>query len=81
VAPTMDTIPASVTTLNWSYLPRTAVDASSRTPNLPTIVFPHVPVTSARTTVHNLPKPADLLSGLDLEWVEAQGSEPTQSMV
>jgi hypothetical protein len=80
VAPTMDTIPASVTTLNWSYLPRTAVDASSRTPNLPTIVFPHVPVTSARTTVHNLPKPADLLSGLDLEWVEAQGSEPTQSM-
>jgi hypothetical protein len=77
----MDTNPASVTTLNWSYLPRTASDGSSRTPNLPTIVFPHVPVTSARTTVHNLPKPADLLSGLDLEWVEAQGSEPTQSMV
>lgn len=38
-----------------------------RTPNLPTIVFPHVPAISARTTVHNLPTPADLLSGLDTE--------------
>lgn len=35
-----------------------------RTPNLPTIVFPHVPVASARNAVHNLPTPADLLSGM-----------------
>ncbi|KAF2240399.1 hypothetical protein BU26DRAFT_498002 [Trematosphaeria pertusa] len=38
-----------------------------RTPNLPTIVFPHVPAASARSAVHNLPPPADLLSGLDLD--------------
>lgn len=35
-----------------------------RTPNLPTIVFPHVPAASARGAVHNLPTPADLLSGM-----------------
>jgi hypothetical protein len=38
-----------------------------RTPNLPTIVYPHVPASSARNTMHNLPPPADLLSGLDLD--------------
>ncbi|KAH7126577.1 hypothetical protein B0J11DRAFT_525946 [Dendryphion nanum] len=38
-----------------------------RTPNLPTIVFPHVPVASARNAMHNLPPPSDLLSGLDFE--------------
>ncbi|KAI8937601.1 hypothetical protein NX059_005313 [Plenodomus lindquistii] len=35
------------------------------TPNLPTIVFPHVPAASARNTLHNLPTPADLLSGVE----------------
>ncbi|KAL1612015.1 hypothetical protein SLS60_000238 [Paraconiothyrium brasiliense] len=40
-------------------------DPILRTPNLPTIVFPHVPASSARSAVHNLPPPADLLSGLD----------------
>jgi hypothetical protein len=49
---------------NWSASSR---DHLLRTPNLPTIVFPHVPAISARTTVHNLPTPADLLSGLDME--------------
>lgn len=44
------------------------------TPNLPTIVFPHVPVASARNTLHNLPTPADLLSGMDLDGVELQMS-------
>lgn len=48
-------------------------DALLRTPNLPTIVFPHVPAASARTMVHNLPAPADLLSGMDLDAVEGQG--------
>ncbi len=38
-----------------------------RTPNLPTIVFPHVPAASARRTMHNLPAPADLLLGIDSE--------------
>ncbi|KAF2265409.1 hypothetical protein CC78DRAFT_201012 [Lojkania enalia] len=38
-----------------------------RTPNLPTIVFPHVPASSARSAMHNLPPPADLLSGLDMD--------------
>jgi hypothetical protein len=38
-----------------------------RTPNLPTIVFPHVPAASARGAVHNLPTPADLLSGRNLD--------------
>ena len=37
-----------------------------QTPNLPNIVFPHVPAASARNTVHNLPGPAHLLS-VDLE--------------
>lgn len=43
-----------------------------RTPNLPTIVFPYVPVASARTTLHNLPTPADLLLGMGLEKPEPQ---------
>lgn len=38
-----------------------------RTPNLPTIVFPYVPASSARSAVHNLPPPADLLSGLETD--------------
>lgn len=38
-----------------------------RTPNLPTIVFPQVPASSARSAVHNLPPPTDLLSGLEQE--------------
>ncbi|KAL6712399.1 hypothetical protein ACN47E_000276 [Coniothyrium glycines] len=37
-----------------------------QTPNLPNIVYPHVPAASARNTVHNLPGPADLL-GVDLD--------------
>jgi hypothetical protein len=42
----------------------TSSDDLLRTPNLPTIVFPHVPAASARGAVHNLPTPADLLSGM-----------------
>lgn len=42
-------------------------DPMLRTPNLPTIVFPRVPASSARSAVHNLPPPADLLSGLETE--------------
>jgi len=56
-------------TLPWSSFSRPPADNNPllRTPNLPTIVFPHVPAISARTMVHNLPTPADLLSGMDLE--------------
>lgn len=36
-----------------------------KTPNLPYIVFPYVPAASARNTLHNLPTPADLLSGVE----------------
>ncbi|KAH7381642.1 hypothetical protein BKA66DRAFT_442046 [Pyrenochaeta sp. MPI-SDFR-AT-0127] len=43
-----------------------------RTPNLPTIVFPYVPAASARTTLHNLPTPADLLLGMELGKSEPQ---------
>jgi hypothetical protein len=39
-----------------------------RTPNLPTIVFPRIPASSARSAVHNLPPPADLLSGLETDF-------------
>ena len=42
------------------------------TPNLPTIVFPHVPAASARSTMHKLPTPADLLLGVDSENRESQ---------
>jgi hypothetical protein len=44
-----------------------ASDPLLRTPNLPTIVFPHVPASSARSAVHNLPPPTDLLSGIDVD--------------
>jgi hypothetical protein len=65
-------------TVSSSYLdapnpyPQSSSKSSSdhhllRTPNLPTIVFPHVPTASARGMVHNLPTPADLLSGMDLD--------------
>ena len=43
----------------------TAKNDMLKTPNLPTIVYPHVPVASARNTMHNLPTPADLLSGVE----------------
>lgn len=46
------------------------------TPNLPTIIIPNVPAASARSAVHNLPPPADLLSGVETEGrgeVNAQG--------
>lgn len=55
-----------------SSAPATSSLVQPRTPNLPTIVFPHVPAASARTTVHNLPTPADLLLGIDLEKSEPQ---------
>ncbi|KAF2010730.1 hypothetical protein BU24DRAFT_426941 [Aaosphaeria arxii CBS 175.79] len=42
-----------------------SVSSLLRTPNLPTIVYPHVPMSSARNTMHKLPRPADLLSGVD----------------
>jgi hypothetical protein len=49
----------------WLSSSKTAsTDNLLRTPNLPTIVFPHVPAASARGAVHNLPTPADLLSGM-----------------
>jgi hypothetical protein len=38
-----------------------------QTPNLPNIVYPHVPAASARNTVHNLPAPADLLLGVEMD--------------
>jgi hypothetical protein len=44
-----------------------------RTPNLPTIVYPHVPASSARTMVHNLPTPRDLLEGLDVDGMGQEG--------
>ncbi|KAH8719398.1 hypothetical protein GQ44DRAFT_623410 [Phaeosphaeriaceae sp. PMI808] len=52
---------------SWAPLSKATADQLLRTPNLPTIVFPHVPAASARTTMHNLPTPADLLSGMDLD--------------
>lgn len=49
----------------WQSFSKSASsDSLLRTPNLPTIVFPHVPTASARGAVHNLPPPADLLSGM-----------------
>ncbi|KAF2106498.1 hypothetical protein BDV96DRAFT_591027 [Lophiotrema nucula] len=47
--------------------PKQSLDSLLRTPNLPTIVFPHVPASSARSAMHNLPRPAELLSGLDFD--------------
>lgn len=55
--------PAAVGTSTASV--KNADRAILRTPNLPTIVFPHVPASSARSAMHNLPPPADLLSGLE----------------
>lgn len=52
---------------NTSTVSKQNVASLLRTPNLPTIVFPHVPVASARNAMHNLPPPADLLSGLDVD--------------
>jgi hypothetical protein len=50
---------------SWPTTSKTnSSDDLLRTPNLPTIVFPHVPAASARGAVHNLPTPADLLSGM-----------------
>jgi hypothetical protein len=55
----------------------------NQAPNLPTIVFPYVPVASARSTVHNLPRPADLLSGIEghsdrMEWAPQQQQYQSQ---
>ncbi|CAO2657696.1 Nn.00g038220.m01.CDS01 [Neocucurbitaria sp. VM-36] len=72
-----ETRPSSNSTVAPAY-PANTVPATSSfiapplTPNLPTIVYPHVPAASARTTVHNLPAPADLLLGVDLEKNESQ---------
>jgi hypothetical protein len=59
----------------WPQPSSKSADSLLRTPNLPTIVFPHVPAASARGTVHNLPTPADLLSGMgmDVDGVDVQG--------
>lgn len=62
--------PVSSTTNSTSTLApasKHSTDRLLRTPNLPTIVFPHVPASSARSAVHNLPPPADLLSGLETD--------------
>ncbi|KAF2192801.1 hypothetical protein K469DRAFT_694842 [Zopfia rhizophila CBS 207.26] len=62
-APTSAPIPTPTST----SASKQAMNDLLRTPNLPTIVFPHVPAASARSAMHNLPPPADLLSGLDLD--------------
>ncbi len=48
-------------------LSKASSEALLRTPNLPTIVFPRVPVASARSAVHSLPPPANLLSRLNVD--------------
>ncbi|KAF2856539.1 hypothetical protein T440DRAFT_1826 [Plenodomus tracheiphilus IPT5] len=58
------------TTMNSSSLTTGTMSAMTKNnmlnaPNLPTIVFPYVPAASARNTLHNLPTPADLLSGVE----------------
>lgn len=64
------TKPSSTPSSSSLLAPTTATTNSRttmpQTPNLPNIVFPHVPAASARNTVHNLPGPADLLS-VDLD--------------
>jgi hypothetical protein len=65
--------PSAALTWAASSSSKASLDDLLRTPNLPTIVFPHVPAASARTTMHNLPTPADLLSGMDLETADGQG--------
>ncbi|KAJ4357254.1 uncharacterized protein N0V89_001829 [Didymosphaeria variabile] len=57
--------PTPATTGLSTVTTKHTTDPIFRTPNLPTIVFPHVPASSARSAMHNLPPPADLLSGLD----------------
>ncbi|KAF2655053.1 hypothetical protein K491DRAFT_716565 [Lophiostoma macrostomum CBS 122681] len=56
--------PPTTATANKHTMPSLSL---LRTPNLPTIVYPHVPATSARNTMHNLPPPADLLSGMAMD--------------
>ncbi|KAF1975575.1 hypothetical protein BU23DRAFT_552505 [Bimuria novae-zelandiae CBS 107.79] len=59
-------VPSSSATTSTLVAPsKHSTDPLLRTPNLPTIVFPHVPASSARSAVHNLPPPADLLSGVE----------------
>ncbi|KAF2799195.1 hypothetical protein K505DRAFT_294994 [Melanomma pulvis-pyrius CBS 109.77] len=63
----------TTTNMGMNMINTNPLSSLLRTPNLPTIVFPHVPVSSARNAMHNLPPPADLLSGLDLDMrTEAQ---------
>ncbi|CBX94990.1 hypothetical protein IAQ61_008429 [Plenodomus lingam] len=64
---TMPTTHTTTNANNPSHLGATAPAKNSlpQTPNLPTIVFPHVPAASARNTLHNLPTPADLLLGVE----------------
>ena len=63
--------PSVVVTSSSALIPTPAAAkhaaALLRTPNLPTIVFPQVPASSARSAVHNLPPPTDLLSGFEQE--------------
>jgi hypothetical protein len=63
-----------VVSANPSSSARHSMDALLRTPNLPTIVYPHVPVASARNAMHNLPPPADLLSGMEYDAVPQRQS-------
>ncbi|KAF2877037.1 hypothetical protein BDV95DRAFT_558355 [Massariosphaeria phaeospora] len=78
VAPTYTytTVPPPSTSTSTSA--KQTVDSLLRTPNLPTILFPHVPVASARSAMHNLPPPTDLLSGLDGD-VRADAAPPPGS--
>ncbi|KAF1948560.1 hypothetical protein CC80DRAFT_498127 [Byssothecium circinans] len=46
---------------------KASINPLLRTPNLPNLMYPPVPVSSARSAVHNLPPPADLLSGVETE--------------
>jgi hypothetical protein len=65
---------ASAAAPNTTSAAKHSMDSLLRTPNLPTIVYPHVPATSARNTMHNLPPPADLLSGMDMDFrIESAG--------
>ncbi|KAF2196157.1 hypothetical protein GQ43DRAFT_445369 [Delitschia confertaspora ATCC 74209] len=50
-----------------SARPSSNINPRLLTPNLPTIIIPNVPAASARSAMHNLPRPAELLSGLDRE--------------
>ncbi|KAF2679515.1 hypothetical protein K458DRAFT_480382 [Lentithecium fluviatile CBS 122367] len=59
--------PTSSASTSGAPTSKQSIDPLLRTPNLPTIVFPHVPASSARSAVHNLPPPTDLLSGLEMD--------------